>query len=214
MKSYLIRPAGALVLALALASCGGGDDDKFTVAGSVGGLLYPGLVLQNNGGQDLTLNPPANATDRVKFAFPNKIEYGEVYNVSIKTQPAHQTCGADPEVADGRTDTAGRLATIDVRLMCYINTAAVGGTITGLTEANTGLVLTNGSNTGTYTPSLDAIKAAKPFRYDLPVKVPYGVTYGVTVLTQPVGRFCTVVNATGTMGDNAVTNVDVNCVPV
>lgn len=214
MKSYLIRPAGALVLALALASCGGGDDDKFTVAGSVGGLLYPGLVLQNNGGQDLTVSPPANSTERVKFAFPNKIEYGDVYNVSVKTQPAHQTCGADPEAPDGRTDTAGRLAAIDVRLACTVNAYSIGGTITGLTEANKGLVLTNGSNTGTYTPTEDALKANKPFRYDLPVKVPYAVTYGVTVLTQPTGRFCTVSNATGTMGDAALENINVNCVPV
>lgn len=214
MKSYLIRPAGALVLALALASCGGGDDDKFTVQGTVKGLLYPGLILQNNGGQDLTLNPPANATELAKFAFPNKIEYGDVYNVSVKKQPDHQTCGPDPEFADGRTDTAGRLAAINVRLACTVNAYSIGGTITGLTEANKGLVLTNGSNTGTYTPTEDALKGNKPFRYDLPVLVPYAVTYGVTVLTQPTGRFCTVTNATGTMGDAKIENIDVNCVPV
>lgn len=213
MKSYLIRPAGALVLALALASCGGGDDDKFTVAGSVRGLQYPGLVLQNNGGQDLTLAPPANATASVSFAFPNRIEYGDVYSVSIKTNPAHQTCGADPEVADRRSDTAGRLATIDVRLACTVNVQPIGGTITGLTKDTTGLVLANGSNTGTYTPTTEAIMADKPFEYSLPVQVAYGSTYSVTVITQPVGRFCTVANAAGVMGDEQIKNINVTCVP-
>ncbi|MEW6763399.1 MAG: hypothetical protein AB1437_21480 [Pseudomonadota bacterium] len=214
MKSYLIRPAGALVLALALASCGGGDDDKFTVGGSVEGLFYPGLVLQNNGGQDITVNPPANASDTVKFSFPNKIEYGEVYKVTVKTQPAHQTCQPSDLAPNSWGDTAGRLSSIDVRVSCYMNSFAIGGTITGLTKDTTGLVLTNGSNTGTYTPTVEAITADKPFTYQLPVKVPYGVTYGVTVLTQPVGRFCTVANATGTMGDAVVENINVTCVPV
>jgi len=212
MKSNLIRPAGALVLALALASCGGGDDDKFTVQGSVEGLQYGGLVLQNNGGKDLAVNPPATGTS-VSFAFPDKIEYGDVYNVTIKTPPAHQTCGASNLAPASLSDTAGRLAAIDVRIVCDLNAKPVGGTITGLTKDNTGLVLANGSNTGTYTPTLEAITADKPFLYSLPVQVQYGVTYSVTVITQPVGRFCTVANAAGTMGDAEITNVNVTCVP-
>ncbi|MCD2514814.1 hypothetical protein LQ564_00625 [Massilia sp. G4R7] len=212
MKSYLIRPAGALVLALALASCGGGDDDKFTVQGTVIGLKYSGLVLQNNGSQDLTVNPPASG-DTVSFSFPNKIEYGDVYTVSIKSQPLHQTCGAAREAPLSLSDTAGRLSSINAIISCALNEKPVGGTITGLTKDTTGLVLANGSNTGTYSPTLEAITADKPFLYSLPVQVAYGVTYSVTVITQPVGRFCTVQNAAGTMGDAEITNVNVNCVP-
>ena len=41
--------------------------------------------------------------------------------------------------------------------------------------------------------------------------VTWGQTYGVTVLeTDKVS--CTVSNGTGTMGDNNVTNIEVNCV--
>ena len=207
MKSYLIRPAGALVLALALASCGGGDDDKFTVQGVASGVKYNGLVLQNNGGQDLTVNPPASG-ETVNFVFPNKIEYGDVYNVTIKSEPLHQNCQAGSS-----SDTAGRLSGINVIVECVLETHAVGGTITGLTKDNTGLVLANGSNTGTFTPTVEAITADKPFAYILPVAVPYNATYSVTVITQPVGRFCTVVNPAGTMADADVTNVNVNCVP-
>jgi hypothetical protein len=210
MKSYLIRPAGALALALALASCGGGDDNKFTVEGTVENLLYGDLVLQNNGGQDLVVKPAAKAGDNVRFAFPNKIEYGDLYKVTVKTNPPHQTC--EP-LSNTYTDTAGRLSEIDVRLGCRVNEFAIGGTITGLNKDTTGLVLTNGSNTGTYTPSLGALEGDKPFTYQLPVKIPYNVTYGVTVLTQPKGRFCTVANPSGTVGDKDIDNVNVTCVP-
>lgn len=210
MKSYLIRPAGALALALALASCGGGDDNKFTVKGTVENLRYSPLVLQNNGGQDLTVNAVGTAGDKVTFTFPNKIEYGDVYRVTVKTNPPHQTC--EP-VSNSYTDTAGRLSDIDVLLACRVNEFAIGGTITGLNKDTTGLVLTNGSNTGTYTPSTAALEGDKPFTYQLPVKIPYNVTYGVTVLTQPKGRFCTVTNPSGIVGDKDIDNVNVTCVP-
>lgn len=212
MKSYLIRPAGGLVLALALASCGGGDDDKFTVQGTVTGLEYPNLVLQNNGGPALTVSPAAKAGDPVSFTFPEKIEYGQVYKVTF-TDPPHQNCGASSTAPQSLSDTAGRLSAIDVRIACVRDEYPVGGTITGLTKDTTGLVLANGSNTGTYTPTTEAITADKPFEYSLPVQVAYGVTYSVTVITQPVGRFCTVANAAGVMGDEQIKNVNVTCVP-
>ena len=42
--------------------------------------------------------------------------------------------------------------------------------------------------------------------------VPYGVTYGVTVQTQPTGLFCSVDSkGTGTMGDAPVTDIAVTC---
>jgi len=212
MKSYLIRPAAALALALALASCGGGDDDKFTVQGSVTGLEYPSLVLQNNGGPALTVNPPAKAGDAVSFTFPEKIEYGDVYTVTFK-DPPHQNCGPSSAGPNSLSDTAGRLSNINVLIACERDAYPVGGTLTGLTKDTTGLVLANGSNTGTYTPTTEAITADKPFEYSLPVQVRYGDTYSVVVITQPVGRFCTVANPAGVMGDEQIKNVNVTCVP-
>jgi len=211
MKSYLIRPAGALVLALALASCGGGDDDKFTVAGVVSGIQYPGLVLQNNGGQDLAVPVPAKAGDDVTFSFPNKIEYGDTYSVAIKAQPAHQTCQVSDLAPYSLSDTAGRLSSIDVRLSCALKSYNIGGTITGLTKDNTGLIISNGTGGG-FTPATDVLTAAVPFKYIVDV-VPYNVTYGVVIVKQPVGRFCTVSNGVGVMGDATVENININCVP-
>jgi len=212
MKSSLIRPALALALAASLAACGGSDKAEFTVAGSVTGLVYDGLVLRN-AGVPLTVAPPTTAGAAVRFAFADKLEYGDTYDVTVGTQPAHQTCA--PGVPEGayysnNADTAGRLVTIDIAISCAINAYAIGGTITGLTGA--GLVLANGSTGGTYTATAPtAGTTAAPFVYQLPT-VSYNTTYGVTISAQPAGQVCTIVNPTGTMGDAAVSNINVTCV--
>jgi len=203
MKSFLIRPALALALAAGLAGCGGSDKAEFTVAGTVYNLLYPGLKLTTNG-TTIDVAPPAKAGDEVSFAFPNKLEYGDEYNVQITGEPLHQDCdlvGQYPTNAD----TAGRLAQIAIRYSCVIEQHAIGGAISGLTVA--GLVLANGSTGGTVAPAKDATS------YAFPLTVEYNQTYGVTVLTQPAGLTCSVSNPTGTMGDVDIKNINVACVP-
>ncbi len=212
MKSSLIRPALALALAASLAACGGSDKAEFTVAGTVNGLVYDGLVLANGGAQ-LNVAPPTTTGAAVRFAFADKLEYGDTYNVTVLKDPAHQTCVPGVPVNGyyaNNADTAGRLVTIDIVMDCTIKSYLVGGTINGLTGA--GLVLANGSTGGTYTATAPAAgTAAAPIVYALP-EVKFGVTYGVTVSVQPAGQVCTVVNPTGTMGDADVSNVNVTCV--
>lgn len=62
--------------------------DVYTVGGAVSGLSGTGLVLQNNGGDDLAI--AANGA----FTFANKIAGGGTYLVTVKTQPSNptQTC--------------------------------------------------------------------------------------------------------------------------
>lgn len=207
MKSSLMRPALALALAAGLSACGGGGKATFTIGGEVSGLVYPGMVLESNG---MTINvaPPTTPGAVVKFAFPNQIEYGDVYNVQIKAHPAHQECGAGSQIPNN-TDTAGRLAVINVTLACQVKAYAIGGKVSGLTAD--GLQLANGSTSGVLT--LNKATTTTPFEYAMPLPVPYGVSYGVTVVKQPDGLTCTVSNGIGVMGDAAVTNMDVTCVP-
>lgn len=192
MKSSFLRPALALALAIGLSACGG--TATYTVSGTVNGLAYPGLVLTNNG-VDLPI-----AVGATTYAFPGTLEYGDTYNVAVKTDPAHQTCLADPQ---RRADTAGRLATINVAVQCTTNAATVGGKITGLTTE--GLVLTNGTAGGTVTVAKDAAV------FVFSSMVTYGQTYGVTILKQPTGQTCTVTNGVGEMGDAKVENIQVTC---
>ncbi|MFL6634019.1 MAG: hypothetical protein ACJ8HJ_17070 [Massilia sp.] len=233
MKFSLARPALALAVLATLAACGGGGKATFPINVTVSNLQYPGLILNTNG-QDLTVNPPATAGQDVTAVFPNGLEYGQVYEVTPKgatiashaysggAQPKHQTCSPALFPAYG---TAGQLAKIDIRYACAINTYQLIGTVKGLT--GTGLVLANGSTTGTIavSPAVDA--NSKPTGADVALimnPVPYNTTYGVTVLTQPTSpaQTCKVTggaNGTGggTMDDaaeaaNGVTNLVVTCV--
>lgn len=192
MKSTFLRPALALALALGLAACGG--KATFVVGGTISGLAFPGLILVNDGSE---LAVAAGATT---FAFPNQIDYGAAYSVTIKanTSPLHQTCS----VLNG-ADTAGRMASINIGIVCGLNAFAIGGTVTGLTTD--GLVLTNGTSGGTVTVAKDATG------YTFGTAVPYGNTYGVTVLTQPTGQTCTVANPSGLMQDASVGNINITC---
>ncbi len=90
------RTTSYLLCAFALAACGGGggDDGGFTtppsfqVGGNVSGLTGTGLVLQNNGGNNLSVT--ANGT----FTFSQALATGSAYNVTVSTQPSNptQTC--------------------------------------------------------------------------------------------------------------------------
>lgn len=214
-KSTLALSALTLALAAGLSACGGGTSSH-PVNGVVTGLEYGPLVLTTNG-MEVTLQPSRDASgvpQNVNFTFPNELEYGEEYNVTLKQtgtdaagnpvyqQPPHQVCGPN----SGTFDVAGRLSTINAVISCVLVSNTIGGTVSGLTAA--GLVLTNGSTGGT----LEVAKDATSFVFaNNPVV--YGQTYGVTVLTNPTGLSCSVANGTGTMGDNPVTTIAVTCRP-
>ena len=192
MKSSFLRPAAALALALGLAACGGSE--SFVVGGTVYGLAFDGLVLTNNG---VTLPIAKGATT---YSFPGSLEYGETYNVLVKTNPPHQTCEANPNF---NADTAGRMASINVPVRCAVNAFTVGGKITGLTAE--GLELINGTTGGT----VGVVKDATVFNFATPVA--FGQSYGVTILKQPTGQTCTITNGVGEMGDVKVDNIQVTC---
>jgi hypothetical protein len=58
---------------------------QYSVGGTVTGLSGS-VVLQDNGGDDLTL------TGNGPFTFPTGLANGAAYNVTVKTQPAGETC--------------------------------------------------------------------------------------------------------------------------
>ena len=166
----------------------------YTIGGTVSGLTGSGLVLQDNGGNNLTV--PAGATT---FTFSNPIPAGTTYNVTVFTQPSAQTC-----VVSNGSGTANANVT-NVQVACT-NTYTIGGTITGLTSS--GLVLQNNGG-----DNLIVAAGATTFTFATPITA--GSTYNVTELTQPSNpaQTCVVTNGTGTANAN-VTNVVVTCTTV
>ena len=206
MRSSQLCSVAALLVVLGLSACGG--KESFSVNGTINRLDFPGLVLAN--GSD-TVRPPAVVTPvvippatipRIPFVFPNRIDYGTEYNVTVQTQPDNMNCTV---AANGR-GSAGRTEAINATVTCTVNSYTVGGTITGLT--GTGLVLSNGTDPVTVSP------AAGATTFVFTSKVNFGQVYGVGVLTQPSNpvQNCTVSgNGTGTMGAANVADIVVSC---
>jgi len=203
IKAQPSSPAQTCTVMGGSGTMGGGDvssvaincaTDRFMIGGSVSGLLGTGLLLQNNGGDDLAVT--ADGT----FAFATTIASGETFAVTVKTQPRGpaQTCSVS---AGSGTVAASNVATVVVH--CSTESLAVGGTVTGL--AGAGLVLQN--NAGHNLP----VAADGTFTFAAPVAS--GATYAVTVLSQPSApsQTCTVANGSGTVVATAITDVAVTC---
>jgi large repetitive protein len=166
----------------------------YTIGGSVSGLSGSGLVLQDNGGNNLTV-----AAGATSFTFSTPIPAGSTYNVTVLTQPSNpaQTC----VVTNGSGTANGNVT--NVQVTCTTTTYTIGGTVSGL--SGSGLVLQdNGGN------NLTVASGATSFTFSAPI--PAGSTYNVTVLTQPSNptQTCVVTNGSGTATGN-VTNVQVTC---
>jgi sugar lactone lactonase YvrE len=169
----------------------GGPASSYTIGGTISGLAGP-VVLQDMGGDNLTI--PADG----KFTFAIPINNGNLYNVTVLTQPSGQTCS----ISSGSGIVSGNTVA-NVAIFCSSLKYNVGGTISGLTGS-----VTLQNNTGdNYTISTNGT-------YTFPTQVAYGSPYSVTVLTQPPGnQTCSVANATatGTMAAANVSNVTITC---
>jgi hypothetical protein len=172
--------------------------NAYDVKVKVTGLAGSGLVLQVNGGGDLSV--PTSGS----YTFSTQVESGDNYNVSVFAQPVSpwQTCAAN-----GPSRMQGASVVVDVA--CTVNTHAVGGTLSGLTGA--GLVLTN---EGGDDLTLSGPSANGSFAFATPV--PSGGAYGVKIKTQPTGgatgEDCFIVSPTGAPG--TIANADIASVQV
>ena len=166
----------------------------YTLGGTITGLAGSGLVLQNNGGNDLTVAAAATS-----FAFAGTITAGSAYNVTVKTQPTNpaQTC----TVANA-AGTAN--ANVLVAVSCVSNALTIGGTVSGL--AGTGLsLLLNGGSPLVIAPGATA--------FVFPGTVAPGLAYTVGVTSHPTGpaQTCVGANTSGTVGASNVSNVAITC---
>jgi len=86
---------------------------SYSISGIVNGLSFPGLVLQNNGGDDLAVFPGMPGSPYEPFTFAGSVSQGGAYDVTILSQPAGQTC----TVTSGGSGTASGNVT-DVVIDC------------------------------------------------------------------------------------------------
>jgi hypothetical protein len=144
-KVHLIVRFIMLMAAVSLlAACGGGGGgdtggtQTYTIGGTVSGLTGAGLVLQDNGADDL------DVTTNGSFVFAAPVADGSVYVVTVRTQPAGQTC----TVNNGAGIVSGASPS-NISVVC----GAGGGTssITGYTGTITFDLTTGASGTADVT---------------------------------------------------------------
>jgi environmental stress-induced protein Ves len=166
----------------------------YPIGGTISELSGSGLVLQNNGGNDIVIAAGSNS-----FTFAAQVPSGGSYNISIKSQPSNQTCSVS-----GGTGVVVAGAVTSVVVNCGTNTHTVGGNISGL--AGTVVLQNNGGNDR-------PLNANGSFAFSTPITS--GASYSVTVKTQPgapsANQTCVVSNGSGTIGSADVTDISVTC---
>ena len=175
-------------------SCVALPPTTYTVGGSLSGLSSGSVVLQNNGGSNLSRS--VNGA----FTFATALTSGTAYNVTVLTQPTGQTCS----VTNG-SGTIGTANVTNVAVSCVAlppTTYTVGGSLSGLSSGSVVLQNNGGSN----------LSRSVNGSFTFATALTSGTAYNVTVLTQPAGQTCSVTNGSGTIGTANVTNVAVSCV--
>lgn len=197
------RAAVATVcLAALLAGCGGDDGGaapgtttpSYTVGGSLAGLVSGRRLTLRNGGESLAL------TGNGAFSFDGRVAEGAAYDVIVALQPQGQQCSVERGQGRARANVA------DIAVRCTevpVATYRVGGTVSGLRQDGSILVLRNNR--------LDFLDVAVngSIRFNTPLFA--GDAYEVVVDTLPTGQRCEVRNGSGVIAAADVTDVEVVC---
>lgn len=168
----------------------------YTVSGTVSGLSsgFAGnqVTLFNNSSDPITV--AANGT----FTFSTPVAYRSNYAVTVGTQPNNDVCTVSNSSAAMGAGNVNNVAVI-----CTPLGYALGGTVSGVAP-NGQLTLVNNNNLR------DAMTVGNG-SFEFTMRIAVGATYQVSVNQQPTGQQCTLTGNSGTMGNAAVTSVNVVC---
>ncbi len=174
-----------------------------TIGGTVTGLVpNTSVILQNNGGDSLTISATAPAAP-IPFTFKTPVTGADVYAVTVLTQPINpnQIC----TVTGGSGTATANVTTVAVN--CVLS-FSIGGNVSGL--VGTGLILLNSFNS----EALPISPANGNQAFTFTKLVPTGTAYTVSISAQPTGPTQTCVVApntgSGTVTSN-VTTVSITC---
>lgn len=163
---------------------------SYAIGGTVTGLTTRDLVLQNNGGDDLTL-----AYYNLSYRFHTHLINGSQYEVTIASQPTGQRC----TLSNASGTLAGHDVT-NVHIFCE-TVFTLGGTVSGL--SGSGLTLQNNGG--------DEFAVAEDGGFVFTTALTDYSSYSVTIASQPENQTCRVVNGSGAIAGSAIRNVSVLC---
>jgi hypothetical protein len=178
------------------------DPGYYTLGGTVAGLVGSGLVLQDNGANNLAVS--VNGA----FTFSTKILTGSAYSVTVLSQPGTptQTCA----VTSGSGTVAGANVT-SVQVACTPTYYSIGGTVTGLAGSSLQLVDLYGGSGPKSLGSSDNLTVTGNGAFTFSIAISSGTTYSVLAGSpSSPPQQCLVTNGSGTATAN-VTNIQVVC---
>lgn len=158
------------------------------------------FVVQNNGGDDLTVSANGVST------FTTQVPAGAGYYVVVKTQ---QT-GGDAQTCNATGINTGTMSAITtINIACGPSYYSISGNYSGLAGSGLKIRLNNTGEVLDF--SVPGDSAADTFAFSQ--RVVAGTNYAVVVSQQPsnLNQTCTVTNGNGTISAN-VTNVAIACV--
>jgi hypothetical protein len=165
--------------------------DVYTLGGKLSGLKKGESVTLENGKAVLKLSKDGS------YAFATAQISGTPYDVSVKIEPAGQTCSvANPSGKIAKADV------IDIDVAC-VDVFSVGGALSGLASGS--VTLENNRK--------NPLVLAKNGSFRFSVLQPVGTPYDVSVTKQPAGQTCTVTHGTGKVPAENVITVVVTCIP-
>lgn len=210
-----VRGIAAWGFVASLAACGGGGGGAdsgtatgtdptvpglpitYEVGGTVSGLNASGLVLQLNGGDDLAID-----LDR-SFVFPVPLPANTSYRVSVRQNPAGQTCTVD----EGQGVVSERVSSVRVTCITPSPLPSGGvqlrGTVSNL--LGTGLRLRQGSEIVAVPAGATAVT--------FPTPLALGALFSVTIDTQPVSpaQTCVPSGHVGFVSAEVATGLAITC---
>jgi 6-phosphogluconolactonase (cycloisomerase 2 family) len=165
----------------------------YTIGGTVTGLTGTGLVLRNNGVDDL------NIAVNGSFTFSTPLASGSAFAVAIAAHPTNpdQDC-----LASSASGVIGTSNVTNVSIACFARPITIGGTTIGLTGS--GLRLSNG---------LEEIAVGTNGSFSFSNRYSAGIAYRVHVTQAPgnPAQTCAIANGTGTTGNSNISNIGVIC---
>jgi len=168
-----------------------------TIGGTVSGLdpISSGVVLQNNGGDNLTINADGD------YTFATGVDDGQTYAVTVLTNPTLPTQTCSPVNATGTVSAN----VTDVDITCATNTFTVGGDVNTFPAGETVVLRINGN-------PADDISVDDTFAtYTFPALAD-GTAFTVSIFSATgAASTCGLSNQTGTLTGANVTNVDLDC---
>jgi len=147
------------------------------IGGQISGLKGK-IILQNNNGDLLATN-----TDGL-YDFSQSLNQGDQYAVTVKQQPANQTCSITNSVG-----TIGRTSKNNINVFCAIKSYLISGTLEGASD--TVQVYLNG---------IQPLALTQNGSFNFPTKIAGGTPYSVTATCST--QTCTVSNGSGTVDGN------------